>query len=161
MSNSLKTSYKLTPREKEILMLYCRGYSLSGSASMLVVEKPTIERHLHEIYKKFPMFSTLEQMISAAIEMGIDVTPAEGVWSNSLTDAELETLELASRGLANKQIAKQRSISEASVNSYFSRIYNRLVLPCEDSMPYTYNNKHLAIGLYLKACREGLVKKVS
>jgi DNA-binding NarL/FixJ family response regulator len=49
-----------------------------------------------------------------------------GVPAAQLTAREREVLELLGRGLANKQIARQLGISERTVKTHLTRIYNAL-----------------------------------
>ena len=49
-----------------------------------------------------------------------------GQSSTSITEREVEVLELLSRGLGNREMAKELFVSEATVKSHLSHIYTKL-----------------------------------
>jgi len=74
------------------------------------------ETHLHpEITKKL-----MKQFVSP--KSAIDITPDE------LTPREMEVLQLIAHGLSNKELANKLTISEKTVKTHLSSIYNKLHL---------------------------------
>lgn len=55
----------LTNREREILVLICRGYSAEDAASHLCISPKTVKRHKYNIYTKLNVHSEHEALIAA------------------------------------------------------------------------------------------------
>lgn len=55
----------LTKREREILILICRGYNAEKVASQLCISPKTVKRHKHNIYTKLAVHSEHEALIAA------------------------------------------------------------------------------------------------
>lgn len=55
----------LTNREREILVLICRGYNAEDVASQLCISPKTVKRHKHNIYTKLDVHSEHEALIAA------------------------------------------------------------------------------------------------
>jgi DNA-binding NarL/FixJ family response regulator len=59
----------------------------------------------------------------------IDVRTASGIQTEMLTRREKEVTQLASRGLANKDIAVELGVSEGTVKIHLHNIYRKLQVP--------------------------------
>jgi ATP/maltotriose-dependent transcriptional regulator MalT len=59
---------RLTPREREVLELLCRGLSNREIAGTLVVEQSTVKVHLHHLYEKLGVKSRLQAILVAQTE---------------------------------------------------------------------------------------------
>ena len=55
----------LTPREKEVLSLLCKGKSYQMIANDLFVSKETVRTHIKKIYKKLEVHSNAEAVAKA------------------------------------------------------------------------------------------------
>lgn len=53
-------SFKITPREKEIIELLINGYSYNRICDELVIALPTVKSHAHNIYKKLGIRNKIE-----------------------------------------------------------------------------------------------------
>lgn len=60
-------SFKITPREKEIIELLINGYSYNRICDELVIALPTVKTHTHNIYKKLGIRNKIE-LINLVIE---------------------------------------------------------------------------------------------
>ncbi|MBE0429950.1 MAG: hypothetical protein IBX61_08795 [Thermoleophilia bacterium] len=98
--------------------------AVGGSAAMARIRKMTRDSSLE-----------IRQMAEAALEK---MRSAAGSPEEILTGREMEVLELMSRGLGNLEISNQLYISEATVKTHASRIFNKLGL----------NKRSQAIALY-------------
>lgn len=70
------SKFSLTPREIEILRLFCNGMSKKDIMELLEITENTIKSHLGHIYKKFGV-SSLNQAIAFSIKNGIVVIVKE------------------------------------------------------------------------------------
>lgn len=59
---------RLTPREREVLTLLCRGLSNREMARMLVVEESTVKAHLHHVFEKLGVKNRLQAILAAQAE---------------------------------------------------------------------------------------------
>lgn len=55
----------LTDREKEVLVLICRGYNAEKIADQLFISPKTVKRHKHNIYTKLDVHSEHEALLAA------------------------------------------------------------------------------------------------
>lgn len=60
-----RRNISLTCREREILILICRGYNAEKVASQLCISPKTVKRHKHNIYTKLEVHSEHEALIAA------------------------------------------------------------------------------------------------
>jgi two-component system, NarL family, nitrate/nitrite response regulator NarL len=58
--------------------------------------------------------------------MSLDETPSNGGWSDFLSPRELEVALLVSRGLRNKEIARELRLSEGTVKLHVHHIFLKL-----------------------------------
>ncbi len=59
----------LTPKEEEILQLYCQGYKRKEIANKLEISIRTLANHLNSIYEKLDV-SNYQEMVQKAIRLG-------------------------------------------------------------------------------------------
>jgi len=136
---------------ESVLELLCRGFGRNHIIEELCLMPGEYNAAVSEINKQYP---TPEQKISAAMHMGLDVSPAYGEWADDLSYVELEILALTSKGISNRQIAKLRDVKAEWCNWAFSRIYSKLFWGDHDT---NYNSINLAVALFLDADRRGLI----
>lgn len=60
-----KGNLDLTNREREILVLICRGYNAEKISSQLFISPKTVKRHKHNIYIKLDVHSEHELLLAA------------------------------------------------------------------------------------------------
>ena len=61
--------FVLTDREKEIVVLYSKGYTRDELANKLFISKRTLGNHLHAIYEKLDV-NNVQEMITKATKLG-------------------------------------------------------------------------------------------
>lgn len=107
--------------EDENVALRLKNLSLSGWGVMPAEASP------EELAAAIAAVSRgLVVLPSALAEPLLEGSPAAGEAPEPLTAREGEVLELLSRGLANKSIARELSISEHTVKFHVSSIYSKL-----------------------------------
>jgi DNA-binding CsgD family transcriptional regulator len=65
------------------------------------------------------------------------------VYKSMLTPTERFTLYCVARGLDNKQVAKQRNVSEGVVKNTLTSIYEKMKLGRDELVHYYLGNSHL------------------
>ncbi len=145
----------ITPKETDVLKLLCQGYSYTGIADTLKLDLNTVKKNEFNLRKKIG--NSIEETVALAIEIGLDVTPAYGIWS-PLPPWLTEFLELAVTGMTMPEISARLKISAKTVNNGFSAIYQRFGLTGQDesltNRSCPYSKKNTAMALYLAHKRE-------
>jgi DNA-binding NarL/FixJ family response regulator len=129
---------RLSPREIEILELAQKGLHNREIAQVLELSEGTVRNYLSSIYESLNARNRIEA-IQSAIELGL-LTPKGVILPEheesdlsmpyaGLSSREIEILELAQKGLTNREIAETLGLSDGTVRNYFSNIYDDLNSP--------------------------------
>ena len=118
-----------------------RGYVLKESDPETMLRAIRAVAHGESLLSPSVAQKVLQQFAALPGEL----PPGAGSLCDDLTDRETEVLTLVAEGLANKEIARQLSISEKTVKNHISNIFSKLHV-CDRTQAVLY------------AIRQGLVK---
>ena len=118
-----------------------RGYVLKESDPETMLRAIRAVAHGESLLSPTVAQKVLQQFAALPGEL----PPGAGSLCDDLTDRETEVLTLVAEGLANKEIARQLSISEKTVKNHISNIFSKLHV-CDRTQAVLY------------AIRQGLVK---
>jgi two-component system NarL family response regulator len=103
-----------------------RGYVLKGTDfSMLLRAVKTVQGGGLWIDKELPAADVFEEIAQAQLGDGVDVRQGDET-IKSLTRRELEILRLVAEGLTNEEIGKKIFISEKTVKTHLTNIFDKL-----------------------------------
>jgi len=80
---------------------------------------------IHQVYRGEP---SLDPAIARKVLQEIRQPPAQPPTPEPLTEREMEVLHLVARGMSNPEIARQLTVTEATVRSHVSHILDKLHL---------------------------------
>ncbi len=110
------TAYDDDPYIAAALKAGANGYVLKTAAP------PEIIQAVRDVYQGK---SVLDKTIVSKV-MNYLSSPAGSSVITNLSDREMEVLTLAAKGLTNRAIAHQLSISDRTVQGHFARIFNKI-----------------------------------
>jgi DNA-binding NarL/FixJ family response regulator len=129
------SGFRLTPREREILMLLSEGDRVAAIAELLGVTRRTVENHKRHIFAKLAVHST-SHAVAIAASAGLFVTRQHvstpvrdrsgSVRIVTLTSREREILALADRGFSTKQTARTLQVSAKTVENIWRHLFGKL-----------------------------------
>ncbi len=128
---------KLTKRLKQILELIAEGKTNKVIGGICNINLRTVSKHRDKLHKLLEVHSVGELIHRAHAENLIAAPAAlSGVSPlGSLSKRELEILKCFGEGRYRKEIAARLSISSATVNKHFEKIYKKLHLTGSTQSP--------------------------
>jgi DNA-binding NarL/FixJ family response regulator len=133
-TRTLETSVNLTPREKELLLLISLSWENEEIAEGLGISWSTVKNINNGLFSKLGVNTRTEVAITALTDGLIDASELKTVYADqincleegTLTVRQTEVLKLISRGLFNKEIARELYISMPVVRNHITIILRRL-----------------------------------
>ena len=129
---------ELTQRERDILILVCRGLSNREIAQHLSVSASTVNNCIHHIFNKFGVTNRGQAVIISlkqgladpldiySVEEWVDILMLPIPEKQILTPRERQMLILYAWGLNNQQVADKLSISLSAVKACVSNLYKKI-----------------------------------
>jgi DNA-binding NarL/FixJ family response regulator len=133
-TRTLETNVDLTPREKELLLLISLGWENEEIGEALGISRRTVKNINSGLFSKLGVDTRTEVAITALADELIDASELKTVYAdqinclekNTLTVRQTEILKLITRGLFNKEIARELCISMPAVRNHITIILRRL-----------------------------------
>ncbi len=129
---------ELTQRERDILVLVCRGLSNPKIAKHLSVSVSTVNNSIHKILNKFGTTNRGQAVIMSlklglidpldiySVEEWVDVLMPPIPEKQILTQRERQMLVFYAWGLNNQQVADKLSISLSAVKACVGNLYKKI-----------------------------------
>jgi len=149
-TRTLEASVNFTPREKELLLLISLGYENKGISEALGIALSTVKNINNGLFSKLGVNTRTEVAITALTDGLIDASELRTVYADqinclgkdTLTVRQTEILKLITRGLFNKEIARELYISRPAVRNHITVILRKLKAKnrTEATMAYLLSN---------------------
>ena len=149
-TRTLETNVILTPREKELLLLISLSWKNEEIAEELGISRRTVKNINSGLFSKLGVDSRTVAAITALTDGLVDASELKTVYSDqincleedTLTVREIEVLELISRGLFNKEIARELNITRPTARNHVTIILRKLKARnrTEATMTYLLSN---------------------